>query len=204
MKNTFYLILIVIFFSCNQTKGDLENSIFTVDEKLIAMNILQEFDNALIVETGEENIEDAYLSYSNRLQESNSITDFFNNQKLNKEQCLKIIDKYKKTNFFKEVWTINYGYSRSDMKDTVAVFLDINPLGKYLNYLGELSVDKPILKKYIIAIKECNCIPPSIIAGFPNIIDEFDLNKKNERLIIAIHYLTILSVKQKKQAVNKQ
>jgi len=189
----FYLVLIIFLHSCNATKEDIENTSFSEKEKQTSMNLLKEFDNLLIAKIGGGSIDKAYLTYSNSLKNSKSVNDFLEKEKLYNEQYLKIIDKYKKTDFFKEVWTLKYGFN-NNTKDTIIVNLDINPQGRYLDFLNIKSINKLVLKDYIMSIKECNCIPPSIIAGFPNVINEFDINNEEDRLIIAIHYLTILSV----------
>jgi hypothetical protein len=63
----------------------------------------------------------------------------------------------------------------------------------YQKYLSEIGKTSNFLIDYADRFNSASDLQPSVIAGFAKNIKNIDLTDKNNRLIFAIHYLTLLN-----------
>ena len=63
----------------------------------------------------------------------------------------------------------------------------------YQKYLTEIEKKSDFIKNYTDRFNAASDLQPSIIAGFAKNIESIDLTDKNNRLIFAIHYLTLIN-----------
>ena len=185
MKKTFLLIILTIFSACEKpTEIENPNGIFTESDIHDLNWIVTEFDQILKTEYDTNNVEMAYFNYSKEFwnslyaEQTGSIAIPHGMKSLGtKVQSLKVFDK---------IW--------STWKDKSRV-AEVYNIGQkpYLAYLKTRGSKSDFIKGYAESLSSSGDITPSVIAGFAKNIENIDLKDKNNRLIIAIHYLTLIN-----------
>lgn len=184
--NKIILILILTIFSACKKQTDIEssNGIFTKSDVNDLNWIITEFDRILKMEYNTNNVEKAYLDYSkefwrNLSEEQTGYIPVPNGMELlgKKVQNLKVFDK---------IWSTWKDNSRENE------VYNIGPK-PYLTYLKVRGKKSDFIKGYAESLSAAGDIMPSVIAGFAKNIEIVDLKNKNNRLIFAIHYLTLIN-----------
>lgn len=86
------------------------------------------------------------------------------------------------------------GYGRDlYTNDTVVIKLRPNYLGAYINVLDRVIEYDSAFNEYKNLLLTTGGIPPSLVAGFQNIHEELNFQNEVIRLIVAIHYISIIS-----------
>jgi hypothetical protein len=90
---------------------------------------------------------------------------------------------------FVQIWTINKSWI-PNTTDTLRE-LDLNPGGKYAEFLFSLGKEFSEVNEYVENLMALISISPSMKAEFLMNYNNFDLSDQRIRLLFAIHYLTI-------------
>ena len=184
--NKIILILILTIFSACEKQTEIENpnGIFTKSDVNDLNWIITEFDNILKTEYKTNNVNKAYKDYSNEVwksltEEQPPYIPIPNGMQLlsKKAQDLKV---------FSKIWSI-----WKDTPDDIEVYnIGQKP---YLTYLKVRGTQSDFIKDYAQRLILAGDINPSVVAGFARNIENIDLENKNNRLIFAIHYLTLIN-----------
>ncbi len=203
MKNFILRIVVfALFFSCatkSQVKlMDDENvrKIFNKEEIESLTLIVGFFDGVIVEGAATQDINDEYQRFFNVVNEAESFEDLKTNIGLaNSAEVKELMWQLKDVEFFDEIWKYEYGYDYRT-KDTISIRLTLNMQGKYFKLLELLGARNEYLKEYVNTTQTAGTIPPSLIAGILRAYNNFDFHKEINRLVWAVHYITILSEKE--------
>ena len=180
------LILIVTIFSACEKPAEIENpnGIFTKSDISDLNWIITEFDSILKTEFKTNKVNKAYKDYSNEVwkdlsNEQPPIIPTPNGMEIfsKKVQNLKV---------FPKIWSI-----WKENPDDIEVYnIGQKP---YLTYLKVRGTKPDFIKEYAKSLSLTGDINPTVVAGFARNIENIDLENKNNRLIFAIHYLTLIN-----------
>ena len=177
MKIYRMIFCVFLFFSCNQEREiENPNEIWTKIELSELNSIVSQFDEILKKEYQVASAEEAYLKYSDYFIKNINSVPIFND-------FGKLSDQIYKMSVFDKIWVQN--------KDSEYINLAMN--SDYFIYLKYLGKKNKFINEYVERIEEANDIPPSLVAGFAKNINTIDLTDKNNRLVFAIHYLTLMN-----------
>ena len=178
LKKLLNILILTLIFAC-QSEMEIynPNGIWTEPELAELNQLVTEFDEILTAEYNTNSEKEAYLKYSKDVFQTNTIPVLNGMENLN--------SNVKNFEVFKNIWRKN---SNSETKN-----YNLKPNSKYQKYLERIGEKSDYIKKYADHLKATNDISPSIIAGFSKNIDNIDLSDKNNRLVFAIHYLTLLN-----------
>lgn len=194
-----YLILALstlTFISCTQQKNvsldhDEEiGSIFSVVEVQELKKLIKLFDNVVINETYTEgDINEKYHNFCETFNEdetfSNVGTNIWHN---NQDSSERLIQKMQTQGLFSEIWRLSK-HQQSINKTR----LSLNLNGKYLSYLALNSKSSPFISEYLADIQSSGDISPIGVSLMINRAKEMDFANESNRLILAIHYMTVTS-----------
>jgi len=203
MKNTILLILLLNF-SCSSPldiKLEEDTDVLSIYNKkeISSLKLIVDFYDAFIMKnTKQQQINLAYHEYFESIRNVNSFEDLINHIRLTPDDLKFLINDLKICGTFDEIWQYEYGINYKT-KDTISVCIIPNTQGKYMRLLKLLGQSNDYLEVYANSIQECVCIPPSIAVGFQHNHNEFDFQKEVNRLIFAIHYITIISEEKYKK-----
>ncbi len=203
MRNTVILILGLLTIIHNSYgQNEYFNRFLSINEIETINEIVNQFDSILIKRTGQESITTAYLDFSSYLKQCESPKDFHDRVFSLKPDIDTIIKKNKDTEFFKNTWKNNHGFKYPNVNDTLNVFLELRPKSNYLNLLKKKKRKSELLKFYWKHIEPTYTLFPILYGETAFIMDSLDTEIEENRLIIAIHFITLLSTTEKKPAVN--
>lgn len=163
--------------------------------------ILGFFDDFISASTiNNQEIGKAYFEYFELINSSESLEDMEIYLGLaHSEDTKKLIMELKDRGIFNEIWQYDYNYD-FQTKDTSSVFLSPSVFGKYMQFLELKGKSNRSLEEYSKSIKNCACIAPSQIAFFmKDYYKKVDFQKEVNRLLFAVHYITIVSEQKYKK-----
>ena len=191
------LIFLGVLFSIGCSNHSSKDDYLSGEHKEFLGTIVDEFDQILLDETEASNTADAYLKFSESLKWNESSEEFEKKVERIQPQVHELLEKLNAYSDFESIWRLNHGISIDNREDTVSSMYDFNPLGDYLEYLHHRAERDTVFKDYAEIVSSTISIPPSLAAGLPHAIEHFDLSNREDRLIIAVHYITLLSRKEK-------
>jgi hypothetical protein len=201
MKKIFFISLALFaILSCttnpslNLTDDPDVKEIFKKDEISSLAEIVQFFDDVIIENTKEKDVSKAYLKYFGEINKSDSFEDLIPIIGIaNSHETKKLIDKLKNKGIYNIIWKDSYNYNY-ESKDTISLNMTLNLRGKYIHLLELLGENNDFIKKYVYSLQSSGCISPALISDvMKNFNKEMNFKKDVNRLIFAIHYITILS-----------
>lgn len=176
MKKRILILFLTILSACKQeSKIDNFNGIWTEPELLELNSIVSEFDHILTTEYKTDSEKKAYVEYSNNVFQNQIVPNIKGMEKLSSD--------IKKFVVFDKIW---WKYTDSNSK-----YFNLKTDSNYIKYLTEIGKTSDFIKDYADRFNSASDLQPSVIAGFSKNIGNIDLNEKNNRLIFAIHYLTL-------------
>lgn len=175
----FCLSFLVLYNYKNTSSIENTDKIWS-DSELVELNeIVLGFDQALISQFNSSSIETVYLKYSEYFfQNINSVPV--------SEELLNLCSRIKQFEIFEKIWVKHH-----DNK-TITLNLGYGDNSPYMKYLQNISSRSSFLRSYYKNINVSKDIQPSIIAGFSKNNSELNMSDINNRLIFAIHYLTLI------------
>jgi hypothetical protein len=193
MKNfiiIFYLTTVITNLSCNSAvfsqslKNDtLIQSYFSQNEINDLENILSFFNNE-ITKNCSGDLDKCYNMYFENIQEKFKKNDFGIPQE--KED---ILLKNIRQSTFDKIWSESIAF-KNNRKDTADIII-MNINGQYMNFLKEYGSIKQFIYPYYYGIKITGDINAGSINSMILNYDKFNIKDEKDRLIIAIHYLTV-------------
>ncbi len=149
-------------------------------------NILHLFENEISKNCNKTTVV-CFKKFLDKARNNINIENFEFSERLNG----KIIQEKISKSTFDKIWYNSYMFTNKN-QDSVPVIM-IKTKSNYIDYLKELSISKPYLKKYL---KDGTSPLNSFIQGTTilyilNNYEQFDLSDERDRLILAIHYLTV-------------
>jgi hypothetical protein len=192
----------IFFFSVSCCQNSDFEKVFNEEEQSTINDIVIQFDEVIKQETGNNDISNAYLDFAECLKRFESIDDYYDKINSLKNGIDKIIEENKETEFFNNTWIRNYGFKPPSWSDTLTTMLEFKLKPKYFKFLKRKSSKNKYLKEYLQTIEWSLSIPPSLSGSSQYLIDALDMNDKSDRLIIAIHFITIVSETEIKPAAN--
>ncbi len=201
MKNKILLILsMIVNFSCmpiSHTELMNDSDVIKIfnKEEIPSLELIVNFFDSFILENTEKNqdISQAYYQYFETIMNSGSIEDLRINIGLSNSDAIKtLIKKLKDRGVFNEIWNYSYEYD-FQTKDTLSVKLELNQQGKYVQLLELLGKNNDLFLEYYKGLSSCGCISPTNIAQFLKFYKEVNFQREVNRLVFAVHYITIVS-----------
>jgi hypothetical protein len=178
MKERIIILFLIILSACKQESNiENPNEIWTEPELAELNFIVMEFDSILTSEYETDSPKNAYLNYSEDVFQNNAIPVLNGMEKLSSD--------LKKFEVFDKIW---WKYTDSNLER-----INLKADSNYQKYLSELGKKSDFINDYADHFNAANDILPSAIAGFAKNIEEIDLADKNNRLVFAIHYLTLMN-----------
>lgn len=178
LKKRILILFLTILSACKQeSKIANPNGIWTGTELTELNSIVSEFDQILTTEYKTDSEKKAYLEYSNNVFQNQSVPNLSGMEKLNSD--------LKKFVVFDKIW---WKYPDSNNEH-----FTLNTNNNYQKYLTKIGKKSDFIKDYADRINSAGDLQPSVIAGFAKNIKNIDLTDKNNRLIFAIHYLSLMN-----------
>ncbi|WP_405202159.1 hypothetical protein [Dokdonia sp. LLG6352-1] len=183
MKKIIGILLPILFLtSCvNSKESEIENpnEIWTESELVELNSLVAEFDRILISEYKSESKTKAYVEFSNSVFNDMAIPDL--------KEYDKISSDAKKLKVFDKIWQTNTDSITN--KD----YFNLKYNSNYQKYLKAIGENSELIKDYADKFENWGDIAPSVIGGYSRNIEKIDLNNKTNRLIFAIHYITLIN-----------
>lgn len=164
-------------------------------EEVSSLELIVNFFNSFILENTEkaQNINQAYYQYFETIRSSESIEDLGIKIGLSNSPGTKaLIKKLKKSGVFQEIWKYSYSID-FNTKDTLSVRLALNQQGKYMQLLKLLGEENHFFFEYYQDLQSSGSISPANIAQFIKYFPKVNFQKEVNRLVFAVHYITIVS-----------
>lgn len=178
LKKHILILFLTILSACKQeSKIDNFNGIWTEPELLELNSIVSEFDQILMTEYKTDSEKKAYLKYSNNVFQNQIVPNIDGMEKLSSD--------IKKLVVFDEIW---WKYTNSNSEH-----FNLKTDSNYIKYLTEIGKTSDFIKDYADQLNSASDLQPSVTAGFAKNIENIDLTNKNNHLIFAIHYLTLIN-----------
>jgi len=183
------LLLLILSFNCNAQINELKscrivNSIFNESEIQDLETITNFFEKKIC---NKDSIEKCYYSFIAKLIRNEENGELFNIEIPFEEQTELYQDINKETFaniwFFQKVWTRN---SADTLKS-----LNYNYNGKFIAFLKEYGKNEKNIEIYYQTFIASEDISPSMYVQMLLNIKEMNIKDIRNRLVIAIHYLTI-------------
>ncbi len=190
------MLIITVFLGCSRTNvnemklqdNKILKNYFNDNEILELSDIVTFFDSKVQESYSKKTLNDCYKSY------------FANFETVFKEKGIQIDTVgYREllnsldTKVFDNIWGYAQGHLRKS--NTVSYekqkHLELNVNGKYFKFLSEYSKKNKDLSVYVSSIKTTSCIAPVSIADFLTNYKKFDFNNELNRLIFAVHFITL-------------
>ncbi len=176
------LIGILIFtFSCAEKKSFNNDGNYWSDEDINELNHIVEIYDAVLTAaylTSDE--KEAYISFSRAFVVSIKIKGAFiapNGLDID-------ITKFK---VFDKIWKRFPGNEFEDYS------INFYPKSQYFDYLESISKNSGFIEKYIDSFDKANDLTPTAIIFFAENVQEMNLSDLNYRLVVALHYLTLMN-----------
>ena len=173
---------ILFLTSCvNSKESEIENpnGIWTEPELVELNSLVSEFDQILISEYKSESITKAYVEFSNSALNDMAIPDLIGYDKINSvAKNLKIFDK---------IW------KKHTDSITNKNHFSLKYNSNYQKYLKGVGENSEMIKDYADKFEYTGDIAPSVVAFLLQNIEKIDLNNKTTRLILTIHYITLIN-----------
>ena len=188
-------IFLLLLVSCITENISLENDPiiqkhFVENEIILLSSLLNYFDNEVLDMSKKKQINSAYVSIIEMVKDTSESK--FNYVHLDEMNTLKL-DSVLKTfpdSTKREIW---YWYDsiNSYTKDTTFVF-DIHPNGKYGSFLEAAGKKSSFVKEYYEDFPIAAASTPTMHVNMILNADKLNLRLERERLIYAIHFVSIL------------
>lgn len=190
----------VLFFQLKQPELHTDPTVVNVfNEKEISSleRIVDVFDDFIVGNVGEvNNIQKAYNQYFDSVSNEEVFRHLSEQLKLSDSDIIQsLISQLKDDGIFDEIWSYNdYHHYHIDTKQGTKVLgLKINKNGKYFKMLNSLSKHNDLYESYYKSIMGSGRISPGSISIFLNAFHQVDFSREVNRLIFAIHYITVAS-----------
>jgi len=192
MKQFLVFLILSIFIGCTESKESIrENKTFKEvfnKSELDDMQLIFDFFNAQICENesiNQSNDISCYNKFFNRMYKSIETNDLdvgipFDNQ-------LQLY-KHISDSTFNEIWVLSWVVEMRSL-DTL-VYLDLNPYGKYKDFLDKLGDEYIELNRYHSGLITSGGISPGMFGFILQGFDSLNINDVRVRFVVAIHYLT--------------
>ncbi len=167
------------------------NSFSRTDVKSLR-KILTFFDGFVRAQTGISQIDSAYRCYMKDLKESETTVDFNNKLFTNAEKTDSFLIRFRSDPLFHAIWRTFYNIDPLT-KDTTSFELYPNLSGIYGQLLNKAVEIDPVFREYKNSVETAGTLTAEVISGFQNIYDKIDLKNELLRLIVALHYITVIS-----------
>jgi hypothetical protein len=178
-RKIFYVVIFVVIASCtSETNISNPNGLFSEVELSELNQMVDAFDHILVQGFDTKSEFDAYMKFSEIVEEEISLTLPIGMEALGIE-----VMNYK---VFSKIWRHYEVDSRNKEKYNIFGTSD------YIKYLKRLGEDSDFLQVYAQSLEDAGDISPALIAGFAVNIELLDLTDRNNRLVFAIHYLTLI------------
>ena len=171
------------------------------EEEIPSLELIVNFFDSFILENTEksQDITQTYYEYFETIKNSESIEDLSIHIGLSNSDVTKtLIKKLKDRGIFNEIWNYSYGYD-FQTKDTLTVELELNQQGKYVQLLELLGENNNYFLEYYKDLQSSGTISPGNIAQFMKYFQEVNFQKEVNRLVFAVHYITIVSGEEYKK-----
>ena len=178
MKKKFLILFLIILSACKKESNiQNPNGIWTESELNELNTIVSEFDKILTAEYKTDSEIKAYSEYSDYVFQNN-FTPILNGME-------NLSSDLKKFEVFDKIW---WKY-----QNTGSEHFNFKTNSNYIRYLTKIGEKNDFINVYADRLNAASDLLPSVIAGFSKNIDRIDLTNKNNRLIFAIHYLTLIN-----------
>ena len=193
MKNLLSIFLFVLLYSCSSISLEDDPIVqkhFSESDIAYLASVLTFFDNEVLKQAyNSENLHHSYRMLFDEIRDSleakNSIMPFLEIDGVKLEKLISDIpDSLRQT-----IWFSDSSY-KSYTDDSI--FLrDLNPNGKYASFLKSCSTKNDYLFEYYDNLQQASGISPNMNAKMLLFPAKLDIKKERERLIYAIHFITL-------------
>lgn len=129
-----------------------------------------------------ESLSESYDTFFKGIRSVRNVGDMYNQYftKFDQQKIFKCLDK----DLMTKIWKIDYISTKCGKQDTI---LELRGEGAYMSFLKR----SPILVKYCESIEIAGDISPASLSIFIPVQDKLNLNNISDRLIVAVHYLSL-------------
>lgn len=180
----------IVMLSCNSGGNNkLSNDLlikkhFSKKEVKDLESILYYFDN-LVMNGCDNNLLQCYHSYLSTFKnDKEGEIDF----KISSEEQNEVLSSIKETTFDK-IWYYSLSF-KDNYKDTTKVLM-LKSTSSYMDFIKDAGKKNTHINKYYKLFMSSEDLSASVISYIINNYDKFNLMDEKERLILAIHYMTI-------------
>lgn len=197
-----YLCVLLVNSFCTQGETTLNKdpdvlSVFNEKEISSLIEIIYFYDNHVLKK--EKEVSKAYFNYFDSISDLEVFENIIISKSGNWSKAELLLEELKLNGVFNEIWKYDYEYD-SKFTDTLYIRLSYNLQGKYFELLKLKGNKYAYIFDYVNSIENCHCIPPSSITNFlKNNYKKTNFRKESNRLIWAIHYITVLYKKDYSQ-----
>lgn len=180
--------------NCNMVDQRLHNDpliqqIFNQHEIALLEKIAEYYDSVMIHKTNINDIDSAYHQYNEILLDPKSPFDFRDVICMDRDLIKSFINSIVNHQGFQSIWEQVVFKSEKDTND---YFLRFNCEGSYMEFLNKMSLKDSAYYSYYYTIEGWGGeIPPTIVMGYTYYHKRRDFSDAKERLVAAIHYITL-------------
>ncbi|MFC2152970.1 hypothetical protein ACFLSE_10635 [Bacteroidota bacterium] len=161
--------------------------------------VLNYYDNWIITKTGMANVEKAYHSFFDSVVQSEDHIQFMNKLKMNQNELDSLIVLCVEKGIFTSVWFISPMLPTSEEKAYMSHQLMYNTDALYWQFVKRESKNNKSLKAYKENFEMAGDIVPTMRFSFPSTHKSYDFSKDSNRLIFAMHFITVSYVQYYKK-----
>ncbi|MEL7248864.1 MAG: hypothetical protein AAFO03_10610 [Bacteroidota bacterium] len=189
MKLHYVIILMLLLAAC-KTTSSIESSIFTKAETAKLNTIIDLFESTICQE-GTKDYEQCYTTFGERFFDTQKNSYF---EETFTQTFHDRLSEELGEDLFKEIWFhTTAGQGPISKQDTPsATVIEVSPREKYAQFLKEVAEDHESIGAYESRLQTMGSISPTMVANVYQNLNEFDLADKRIRLILAVHYITLI------------
>ena len=153
--------------------------------------VLNYYDSWILDKTGLDNVEKAYHSFYDSVLQSEDHIQFMQMLKMNQKELDSLIVLCVEKGLFTSVWFISPMLPVSEKKSYMSHQLMYNTDALYWQFIKTESKNNKSIKDYRKKIETVGDITPIMKFSFPSTHKNYDFSKDSNRLIFAIHFITV-------------
>ncbi|MEL6832287.1 MAG: hypothetical protein AAFY48_18455 [Bacteroidota bacterium] len=189
MKLHYAIVLMFLLASC-QTSSSIKSDVFT-QEETVKLNTVIDLFESTICQEGTKDYEQCYTTFGERFFDTKKNSYF---EETFTQTFQERLSEELGEDLFEEIWyyTTVYKGQKSKPETPKATTIEVNTIERYAQFLQEVAAEHESVESYEERFQRGGSISPNMVANANQNLNEFDLNDKRIRLILAVHYITLI------------
>ena len=191
MTKLLSISLFLLFYSCSSFSLEEDPIVlrhFSESDIAYLDSILVFFDNEVVNQTQSNEVIKSYKELFQIIKDSVKINTPTSTIEIDQQKLARLFSELPDS-FQHELWYT--GYSHNPRNNDSTFFRDLRYSGKYSVFLKSASEKNTFLFEYYDDFKHATAISPSMHANMLLFPDKLDIKKDRERLIYAVHFITL-------------